>query len=244
MFRYLSYFALLSVLCWPVQADPIKLTSSQQQVALLELFTSEGCSSCPPADRWLSELKTDPRLWQKLVPVAFHVDYWDYIGWPDRFAAAEYSQRQREHAMNWGNGRVYTPGLVVNGKEWYGWFRNRDLQLSADNKVGALELTVDQNQCQVRFTPTNTSGPLDLHIAVLGFGLNTEVEAGENRGRNLKHDFVVLGYKRVPLQAADAVFQTQTELPSMRFGAPRRAVAAWISPRRNPRPIQAVGGWL
>ena len=245
MFRYLSYFVLLGVFSLPAKADPITLSSPQQQVALLELFTSEGCSSCPPADRWLSELKSDPRLWREVVPVAFHVDYWDYIGWPDRFASAEYGQRQRLHAMSWGNGRVYTPGLVVNGEEWYGWFRNRNLQLDGGNKVGTLQLTVDRGQCQARFMPLESvSGSLELHIAVLGFGLSTEVEAGENRGRELKHDFVVLGYKRVPLQTADALLQAYTELPPTSVGAPRRAVAAWISTSGNPRPLQAVGGWL
>ncbi len=68
-------------------ADTLHLASGDTRVNLLELYTSEGCSSCPPADRWLSGLRQDPRLWRQLVPVAFHVDYWDGIGWPDRFAS-------------------------------------------------------------------------------------------------------------------------------------------------------------
>ncbi|MCB1738986.1 MAG: DUF1223 domain-containing protein, partial [Gammaproteobacteria bacterium] len=109
------------------QPQSIHVNSGPRQVALLELFTSEGCSSCPPADRWLSGLIDDPRLWRELVPVAFHVDYWDYLGWPDRFASREFSRRQRDHARSGGLSQVYTPGVVLNGAEWRGWHRGRPL---------------------------------------------------------------------------------------------------------------------
>src|SRR5881394_2772067 len=75
--------------------------SSGEQVALLELYTSEGCSSCPPAETWLSRLKESPKLWKDFVPVAFHVDYWDYLGWKDPFAAKVYTERQHEYASLW-----------------------------------------------------------------------------------------------------------------------------------------------
>jgi hypothetical protein len=243
----LRFFAALFLLLasFSTQAEVLRLQSTEQQTMLLELFTSEGCSSCPPADRWLSGLKEDPRLWQQLIPVAFHVDYWDYIGWPDRFARAEYGQRQSAHARNWGNGRVYTPGLVQNGDEWSGWFRNRELVLDGPNTVGTLQLSIDANDCQVQFAPTGTIPPqLELNIAVLGFDLESEVNAGENRGRQLQHDFVVLGHKRIALQASATGFTAQTELPILSADAPRRAVAAWVSAPQSSRPLQAVGGWL
>ena len=66
-------------------AASLTLSSQEQRTTLIELYTSEGCSSCPPADRWLSRLKDDPRLWKQIVPLAFHVDYWNYLGWRDRF---------------------------------------------------------------------------------------------------------------------------------------------------------------
>ena len=93
-------FLLLSILVSTLSAadtidTPIKLSSGETQVALIELFTSEGCSSCPPADRWLSQLKTDPNLWQEFTPIGFHVDYWDYIGWSDEFAQARFGDLQQ-----------------------------------------------------------------------------------------------------------------------------------------------------
>lgn len=96
-------------------------TSTETQVRLVELYTSEGCSSCPPADRWLSGLLTSPHLWGSIIPIAFHVSYWDYLGWHDSFALDEYSQRQRAYA-NLGKTGVYTPGFFVNGQEWRGFF--------------------------------------------------------------------------------------------------------------------------
>ena len=97
-------------------ADPIVFESHERQTALLELFTSEGCSSCPPAESWLSQLKQKPELWSGFVPVAFHVDYWDYLGWRDKWASQQFSDRQRDYAQAWGSDSVYTPGFVLNGK--------------------------------------------------------------------------------------------------------------------------------
>lgn len=114
---------LLACMATSILAAPFVIESPPERVALLELYTSEGCSSCPPADRWLSELKTNNELWTRVVPVAFHVDYWDYLGWPDRFAAASFSNRQREYALQGAVSTVYTPGLIYNGSEWRDWRR-------------------------------------------------------------------------------------------------------------------------
>jgi hypothetical protein len=83
----------------PAAGEAMMFTSPTTQVPLIELYTSEGCSSCPPADRWLSALTQDARLWQGMVPVAFHVDYWDDIGWKDRFASPNHGLRQRHYAL-------------------------------------------------------------------------------------------------------------------------------------------------
>src|SRR6059036_3501 len=85
-----------------------------QRAQLLELYTSEGCSSCPPAEAWLSKLKDAPGLWRDFVPIAFHVDYWDSLGWKDPFAIKAYSERQRDYAASWRSRSVYTPGFVLD----------------------------------------------------------------------------------------------------------------------------------
>lgn len=218
--------------------------SGVNRVAVIELYTSEGCSSCPPADRWLSQLKSDPRLWEDFVPLAFHVDYWDYIGWRDRFARAEFSQRQRRYAAEGGVPTVYTPGFLKDGTEWRGWLRT-DSPRSDDEPVGALRIRLEGDLAAVRFRPgANEYGGLVAHVAVLGMGMSSQVRAGENRGRTLRHDFVVLEMASQPMQEEPEGFSVTIPLDEKAMGEGTRALAAWISFPDRQEPIQAVGGFL
>lgn len=221
-------------------AGTAHIESGDQRVNLVELYTSEGCSSCPPAEAWLNGFLQDEQLWKRVIPLAFHVDYWDYIGWKDRFAQSRFSDRQYRYQREGGIRTVYTPGVLVNGKEWRRWFRQRpDL---ANERVGQLSLKIDEDRVTARFEPTGKpASALRLHLAVLAFGLNSEVAAGENRGRQLAHEFVVVG-----LDASDSRnLSWQTVLPETRqTGAGRHALVAWISEPNSQRPIQAAGGWL
>ncbi|MCB0357206.1 MAG: DUF1223 domain-containing protein, partial [Bdellovibrionales bacterium] len=87
------------------------------QVHLLELYSTQSCSSCPPAQEWVSKLKNSNQLWQKFVPIVFHVDYWDYLGWKDPYSQPQYSARQRQYAKEWQSSSAYTPMLVIDGQE-------------------------------------------------------------------------------------------------------------------------------
>lgn len=229
-----------------LKAAPLSVYESpEEQVAVLELYTSHGCSSCPPADAWLRSLTEQPGLWREFIPVAFHVDYWDDLGWPDQFAAGVFSDRQREYFRSGHLSSVYTPGFVLRGREWRGWFRGRAPDLSPGARVGKLSLALqDDRRALIRFDPKGSANPTQLtaHVAVLGFGLTTAVNAGENRGRSLEEDFVVLGY-RASQQSSAAVWDLA--LPDVvDASASRRAIVAWISTDAAPVPVQAVGGWL
>jgi hypothetical protein len=230
-----------------VSAGPQRIESPPERVALLELFTSEGCSSCPPADAWVGALVDDPRLWRRLVPVAFHVDYWNHLGWPDRFADPAFSARQRAHARLGVLGSVYTPGFVIQGEEWRGWFRHPRLKLDPPPAAGVLRLDVDIDSGRVDAAYAASDvleGPLELHLALLGFGLETEVRTGENAGRRLRHDFVALSHARATLSGAGPRFRASTRLPVAHVEGRRRALAAWVSRAGDTRPIQATGDWL
>lgn len=223
---------------------PLHFASGENRVVLLELFTSEGCSSCPPADQWLSKLKNKKGLWQDYIPIAFHVDYWDYIGWQDRFASADNSNRQRRYAQEGGVRFVYTPGFVNDGMEWVGWREGKSVK-AGNSYAGNLSVMIDGNDIAVRFDNTVVSHKkLSVHIAVLGMGVKTSVRAGENKGRILKHDFVALDVVSTPLKQSGGSFRAVAELPLSDKHDGDKALVAWVSSSNAQAPLQAVGGLL
>ena len=227
-------------------AGPVTFEGPAERVAVLELFTSHGCSSCPPADRWLRTLTDHPGLWDEVVPMSFHVDYWDDLGWPDRFARAAFSERQRTYRRVGASGGVYTPGFFINGEEWRGFFRGQTPDLSGGKTVGRLRLdAVPGESAHVRFRPAQPGGRRVAHVAVLGFGLTSAIGGGENAGRTLTEDFVVLGVASSKASGSGLALDWELPWPGLKpTQSTRRAVVAWISAPGHPRPLQAVGGWL
>lgn len=236
----LIYIFILFVSTLTAHANKtIALQSSEQQVALIELYTSEGCSSCPPADNWVSQLKTDPRLWTDFIPIAFHVDYWDYIGWKDRMVLPGTTQRQSQYKAENKISSVYTPGFVINGQEWQGWFKQRSLPPQNRQNVGVLKAAINGNSVDINYLGAKQD--LEYHIVVLGFNIHSQVKEGENAGRSLSHDFVALSHDIA--QSGDN--RLTVSLPETdRFNGDRRAIVCWINTPDSLAPIQAVGGWL
>jgi hypothetical protein len=214
--------------------------SKPARTHLIELFTSEGCSSCPPAEAWLSNLKNEPRLWQDFVPMAFHVDYWDHLGWRDPFASKTWTERQADYSARWKSESVYTPAFVLDGVVW----RNASLPPAATETPGVLKITISGERVTAAFKPaTKTSRHYEIHVARLGFGLGADVTAGENSGRKLVHDFVVLGLTNEGMKSGTK----EMKLPAasaLQAANSRSAIAAWITLAGQLEPIQAVGGWL
>ena len=172
-----------------------RFQSGPGRVQLLELYTSEGCSSCPPAESWFSNFKKDPALWKQIVPISFHVDYWDHIGWKDPLASRRFSERQRAYAASWNKDTVYTPGFVLNGKEWKGWFSQQRPATTSPQAPGLLSIeSTDGTTWTLQFKPdpAESRSSFYLHAVSLGFDQSIDVKAGENKGRRLSHDFVVL----------------------------------------------------
>jgi hypothetical protein len=216
------------------------LQSGPQRVSLLELYTSEGCSSCPPAESWLGELRTSGRLWKGVVPVAFHVDYWDDLGWRDRFAKQEYSSRQRAYSVIWGSSSVYTPGFVLDGREWKGWFNGDPLPDSHDQSAGRLEVRIQNETARITFSGHPDLRECEAHIVPMTMDVSSDVHAGENRGRKLSHNFVALDIVSRKLNYKNGDFTI--ELP-FAFAA-AKAIAVWVTPIGSASPLQAAGGYL
>lgn len=221
--------------------------SPAQRVPLLELFTSEGCSSCPPAEAWLSRQTNAPGLWKTFVPLAFHVEYWDNDQWRDPWSHRDYGDRQRQYASGWRRDTIYTPGFVWDGKEWTGWFQLPRLPAPVSEAAGVLTVVSGERRAwKLHFRPTlSAPGKLEGNLALLGCGITSEVRGGENAHRRLVHDFAVLRVVRVPLsgQTNGWTGAATLALPAGKV-APRLAVAAWISEGQSPHALQSTGGWL
>jgi len=242
-----------------LHGQTVRFTSGTRQVSLIELFTSEGCSSCPPAERWLGALKNDPGLWRDFVPVSFHVDYWDNLGWLDRFATPAFTQREYAYAASWGTSSVYTPCFVRDGAEWKpdaAWASSpRANEDTGGKPVPRNQLTVEidgSGRGEVEFTPMTPSSEgqaatFAAHLALLGGGFSSRVTAGENSGETLRHEFVALAVvDRTLVPAADGmVFRADFTLPPPAVsGAQRQAIAVWVTRPGSLASIQATGGWL
>lgn len=162
---------------------------------VIELYTSQGCSSCPPADAWLGSL-ADAALAHRVVPLSFHVDYWNQLGWRDPFSQAAHSARQRSLARAEGGTVVYTPQVRLAGADFRGW-RSADAVRAAlasrpSTPAGAADLTVDARGA-VLTVEARTALPAGRvgYLAIYERALGSNISAGENAGRQLTHDFVV-----------------------------------------------------
>lgn len=177
---------------------------------ILELFTSQGCSSCPAADRLISKLARSEAWRGKILPLAFHVDYWNYIGWTDPFSSAEWSRRQEGYAAAFDSGRIYTPQLVLNGVEECVGSDEASvgrLLRKLSRQASAFEVTVAawsegtelviETAARLRPGADRGEGPPEHWVAVTENGLTTAVGRGENARRTLHNDFVVRRLLRV-----------------------------------------------
>ena len=229
-----------------IGAEPFALHSGPKQVSVIELFSSEGCSSCPPADRWLGALEKETGLWRDFVPVAFQVDYWDHLGWKDRFATRENTERQVRYAETGHSSNVYTPEFMLNGNEWRAWGRVTDIAKRAKVDAGVLEVEgVSTNRFQVTYQPPiGAQGDWDVTAAWVGSNLMSDVARGENSGRKLPHHFVVLGSSVFRLKPTDGKLTASFSFgPPSDAGNARLAFLSWVTRRDDQVPVQALGGW-
>lgn len=211
---------------------------------VLELYTSEGCSSCPPADRWLAQFSGR----SDVLPLAFHVTYWDRLGWPDRYADPLHTQRQAEVRDRLGARQLYTPQTVLEGRDWRGWWQGQALPRPATSAAPlALSLSGRGQAVDVELHP-RPGAPLPARLqafwAVSEDGHSTQVKAGENEGSLLRHAAVVRGYTPIPpqllapLHAGQPLRLSYTPPPASP-GAGARRVVMVVADATSGRTLQA-----
>jgi hypothetical protein len=248
-FRLSPFAFVLAALTAASTHGACTATSGPGTAALVELYTSEGCSSCPPADRWLSTLRGSALGPDRLVVLGLHVDYWDYIGRRDPFASPLFSARQRELAGIHRARVVYTPQVVLSGKDYRGWDsgpRFADLVSKVNSTAARARITLALSAAGGTSTLRATASVPErkdredavLYLARYENGLSTRVERGENRGKTLNHDFVAREWWG-PLAlgaAGDVTFERSLAAQPLARGG----VAAFVQSRRTGEVLQAL----
>ncbi len=217
--RLLLVAAIAAIITPLSAAAACSATSPAHTLALTELYTSEGCDSCPPADRWMSGLPARGLGADKVVPLSLHVDYWDYIDWKDVFAQPQFTERQRQISRWSGSTVVYTPQIVLGGRDFRGWgstaFERQvkavnarparaDIELGLEVTEGRVSIAANtavkaansaannavNNATKSAASQAPATRP-QLFVALTQSRIASPVKAGENRGVTLKHDYVV-----------------------------------------------------
>lgn len=251
----LSFF-LVAVAALSTQPAP---NAAPAPIAVVELFTSEGCSSCPPADRLLNDLAARAaRDHVPLFPIAFHVDYWDNLGWKDPFASPDFTRRQHEYADAFPSAGLYTPQMIVNGRDQFVGSDDGRATAAIDRALAIPpSITIEASSGAVangrvhfsaHLAPATSPSErpahadwhdLDLVVVLVQSGLETAVKRGENAGRTLHHDNVARAVVTRSLDAAKPDIQCDLDLP---IGADpaRCSIIAFVQNRRT-REITGAG---
>jgi hypothetical protein len=240
--KSLFLLAFASLLSFSKAAtQELNISSGENNVPLLQLFTSEGCSSCPPAEEWFSRLGQNPELWKQFVPVSFHVDYWNYLGWTDPYSSRKWSDLQRGYARLQNARSLYTPEFFLNGREW-----RIGSGISQLQKPGPLSLQIHPNgTVDATFIPLEkSSDEVILTLVPLAYGITQKIPSGENAGRSLRHDFVALAIFQLAMASdTHGRFAGRVIIPA-EICSRMQAVSVWVSFGNDPTPIQSTGGWV
>ncbi len=247
----LALFLALVALLAPVQAAQCQARSGPQTTALVELYTSEGCDSCPPADRWLQGLAGRGLAPERVVPLSLHVDYWDYIGWKDPYAQQRHSERQRKLAQVMRAKIVYTPQVLLQGEDFRRWgtsaFDEAVARINARPARANISLVLQAGppgtlaaEVHAELLDAAQEADAALYLASYENKLVSKVAAGENRGRTLAHDYVVLEWVG-PIAFSNGKVAERRTLPLLpKAVAANSGVAAFVQNRRSAEVLQAL----
>ncbi|WP_299214714.1 thioredoxin family protein [uncultured Dokdonia sp.] len=217
--------------------------NAQKRPTVIELFTSQGCSSCPPADQLLEQIKKE--FGNDVITLSYHVDYWDYIGWKDPFATRRFTQKQYTYAEKFRSRSVYTPQAVINGRTHHTGSDKAAIYrvLNAENKItNPIDLTITKTQKEGKtiavtyaLSEINTANELTFVIAI--DEKITAVKRGENRNKTLKNTHIVVAEQTISTQTTNG--QLLLQLPDWIQNSDQLSVIAYAT-KANVGIIDAV----
>ena len=227
-----------------------QFSSQAEQVSILELFTSQGCQKCLDADKLLSKLQESPALFKKVIPIAYHVDYWNDKGWIDPLSTKASTKRQYEYATIWRKPRIYTPLFVFNGLSTRFWSIDElDLDTPYKNKPGILSIKLKNKKFMSVHFKSNDKKHIKktnviIHANIMVMDLATKVLSGENKGKTLHNDFVSVALKNKDSHILDRSLSEIMHIPKF---TPKRGktyyIVVWLTDSSN-LVIQSLAGKL
>jgi len=210
-----------------------------EQPVLVELFTSQGCSSCPPADELLRKIARDPNLQGRAIPLAYHVDYWDHLGWRDPFSSRAWSARQGEYSRSLKLDGAYTPQVVINGtRQMVGSSAAQIYRAIEEESERAAEgsVSVRKEGDELVVHASAPRGGVDVVVAAFEDGASTKVESGENGGRTIANDAIVRQLRRVATIGEKGDVEQRVRLPL----GPRMGAVAFLQDTKTRRVLAAT----
>jgi hypothetical protein len=235
--RYLPATALgiaaFTVLALPAGAEKVH----DRPKAVVELFTSQGCAQCPPADALLTSLAEEGDV----IALAYHVDYWDYVGWEDTFGKADYSDRQRAYAKSWGSSRIYTPQMVVNGDKGVVGSRRNEVHgaLDAATLPLAVDITKQGDMLKIAVPPNADYGDAVVWLVTYLDRADVAIDKGENAGKTMVYTQVVTGRQALGMWESDTGADLKLPLPEML--AENTGMAVIVQQEKNGLPGPILG---
>jgi hypothetical protein len=221
----------------PAQAESL----IGQPKAVIELFTSQGCAQCPPADALLTSLAER----DDVVALAYHVDYWDYIGWEDTFGDANYSDRQRAYAKSWGSSSIFTPQMVINGEEGVVGSRRDEVQDAVASAQLPLSLSIERHDDMLKVQIPADSGLGDANVWLVRYldRADVEIDSGENAGKAMVYTQVVTDRQMLGMWEASTGAQIKLPLGELR-GDGNGGLVVLVQQERNGLPGPILGAAL
>ena len=230
--------ASLGLVALAASGLPANADSVSRPKAVVELFTSQGCASCPPADALLTSLAEQ----NDVVALAYHVDYWDYVGWEDTFGAEAYSDRQRAYAKSWGSSRIYTPQMVVNGAKGVVGSKRNEVHGALDHSSLPLSVDIEHEGDMLKIAIPPTAGLDNAVVWMVTYLKRADVgiEKGENAGKSMIYTQVVTGQQVLGMWESDTGASLKLPLPETLSGA-NNGVAVIVQQEHDGLPGNILG---
>jgi hypothetical protein len=230
--------AALGLVSFALLAHPASAETVTRPRAVVELFTSQGCASCPPADALLTSLSEQ----DDVVALAYHVDYWDYVGWEDTFGDEVYSDRQRAYAQSWGSSRIYTPQMVVNGAKGVVGSRRAEVHGAIDGAALPLPVDIERHGDMLKIAIPPQAGLDDAVVWLVTYldRADVSIDKGDNAGKSMVYTQVVTGRQVLGMWEAASGATLKLPLPEM-FGEDNTGIAVLVQQERDGLPGLILG---